>query len=586
MKKKVFTKLKREERFTYKQVSRYAYLFGIICFLTVCLAVCMTIVILSNSLQICSSSASCNADTCQEAECRGICILKPIPNCCTSDSDCHDSECQVGKCGSDGRCYDLPLNGVTCDDGSECTELDICTNGMCVGTPKEKQCSKCVGGVFLPDLSQNNIGCSDNSKCTVHETCQNGECIGTPVVCPNGTCTMGVCDPEIGCVTVVKEDSSEIIDQCTTGVCKNGHYSTTFKNCFDGNPCTLDACFPASGACVHPISNELCETVCTEDSDCHPIGTNADYVCWDGMCADVTSDEMIIRMTHGELETQSCPENHARLQMRFFMDGVVDDGIMFVPMTESIIPIYPPLTAFDVETNYLYDNNGIRTYFSMKTGCEDLTEDCFPFINGEYEFKVIRYPCTNIHGTHCQMDNPMQTLVMVPFSIFSCPLNDISLIKFVPELNIQRSGYTVTSSISVEGHNVWLTDVVVCIPNPVAMHDCITNEADQCPYRGCFDTPHKYLEAKFTFLSNSSYTAAATTSSSLFHVKLKDGYADYAGDKCADTKVMDWISFSLLPLKDMYEGRIAVIDVKYIVPLCSSRRLTEDIPRQIATTII
>ena len=67
MKEKVFTKLKREERFTYKQVSRYAYLFGIICFLTVSLAVCMTIVILSDSLQICSSSASCSAGTCQEA---------------------------------------------------------------------------------------------------------------------------------------------------------------------------------------------------------------------------------------------------------------------------------------------------------------------------------------------------------------------------------------------------------------------------------------------------------------------------------------------------------------------------------------
>ena len=580
-------RVERRKRYETESFNRYREMCFIVCVLSVVTAVSITLLVVSNSIHLCSNDAACEASKCQKAECRGICVVEPIQNCCTSDDECPDSTCQVGKCGSDNQCYILPLNGISCDDGSECTEKDTCSNGICVGIEKEKQCSKCVGGVFVPDTSQDHQPCSDGSKCTVHDECHLGECEGTPITCPNGTCTRGVCDPEVGCVDMVVEDTSIIVDQCTTGKCTSGRYSETFKDCFDGNPCTLDACFPASGACVHPLSNELCETVCREDSDCHPIGTNADYVCWDGMCADVTSSEMIIRMTHGELETTTCPENHARLQMRFFMDGVVDNGIMFVPMTESITPIYPPLTAFDVETNYLYDNSGIRTYFSMKTGCRDLTEDCFPFINGEYEFKVKRYPCTNVHGTHCEMDNPMQTLVMVPFSIYSCPLNGVALIEVVPELHIQRSGYTVTSTVAFEDQNVWLTDVVVCIPNPAAMHDCITNEAEKCPYRGCFDTPHEYLEAKFTFLSNSSYTAAATTSSSIFHVKLKDGYEEYAGDKCTAPKVMDWISFSLLPLKDLYNGRIAVIDMKYTIPLCSSRRLsTSEIPRQIATTVI
>ena len=581
-------KLKRERRFTDKDMHKYTYAYAIVCILSVALAICMTVLIVSNTLQVCSSSASCQASECQEAECRGICILHPNAHCCTSDKSCPDSECHVGKCDSDGKCYNVPVNGVQCDDGSECTEFDLCSGGTCRGTPKTKQCSKCVDGIFVPDVLQNNNECVDGNLCTSHETCQNGACLGEPIACPNTTCTMGVCDPKVGCVTVNKQDSFETIDQCTTAQCVDGKYSSTFKNCFDGNPCTLDACFPGSGACIHPLSNEQCETVCTENADCHPIGTNTNYVCWDGMCADANGDEMIIRMTHGELDTQTCPPDHGRLQMRFFMDGVVEDGIMFVPMTESIIPIYPPLTAFDVETNYLYDNNGIRTYFSMRTGCEDLTADCFPFINGEYEFKVKRYPCTNIHGTHCQMDTPVQTLVMVPFSLFSCPLNSVALIDIVPKLSVDRSGYTVTSSIAVEGQNTWLTDVAVCIPNPTAMYKCITNEAKQCPYRGCFDTPHEYLEAKFTFLSNSSYTAAATTSSSIFHVQLKEGYADYAGDKCASNinNVMDWISFSLLPLKDLYDGRRAVIDIKYVIPLCSGRRLTESGTRQISTVVI
>ena len=74
----------------------------------------MTVLIVSNTLQVCSSSASCQASECQEAECRGICILHPIADCCTSDKSCPDSECHVGKCDSDGKCYNVPVNGVQC----------------------------------------------------------------------------------------------------------------------------------------------------------------------------------------------------------------------------------------------------------------------------------------------------------------------------------------------------------------------------------------------------------------------------------------------------------------------------------------
>ena len=92
--------------------------------------------------------------------------------------------------------------------------------------------------------------------------------------------------------------------------------------------------------------------------------------------------------------------------MRFFMDAPVDNGLMHIPMTESIVPVYPHLDAFDVETVYKCDKHAVRTHFSMRTPCTDYSVDCYPFINGQYEFVVKRYPCTNVAATHCQMDHP------------------------------------------------------------------------------------------------------------------------------------------------------------------------------------
>lgn len=536
----------------------------------------ITILTFTSIINTCTSNSQCEAGPGERAVCRGICMIEPLPNYCQIDTDCPSTECHTSKCGSDGTCFYVSQHGVPCDDASSCTVNDQCYHGTCRGIELTKPCSVCDDGVFVPDTRQDGLVCSDNSKCTMHDVCRAGECVGEEIACPNATCKVGVCDPKTGCGVVNAPDSALQPDLCTTARCESGEYIETFKDCFDANPCTVDSCFPLSGECVHPPSEESCLTVCSEDADCHAIGSDADYACWDGMCADVTSSEMIIRLTHADLDTASCPVNETRLQLRFFMDAPVENGLMHIPMTESIVPVYPHLDAFDVETVYKYDKHAVRTHFSLRTPCKDYSVDCYPFINGEYEFVVRRYPCTNVAATHCQMDHPSSTYVTAPISVIECPRAETILVSMVPTLNIHRSYYSVNASLELGDVDSWITDVQVCVPREGPMKQCILNGDVQCPYRGCFDTPDVYLDYKITFLKDSNYTAAITTSSNGFHMQFARGYDQYNGDRCESVDAVDWIMFSMLPISMQYDGRDLVLDIKYDVPLCGhSRRLSE-----------
>lgn len=535
-----------------------------------------TVLTFTSVIHTCTSSSQCEAGPGERAICRGICMIEPLPNYCQVDADCPLTECHTSKCGSDGTCFHVSQHGVPCDDGSACTVSDQCHHGSCRGVELTKPCSICDEGVFVPDPQKDGLACSDNSKCTVHDVCQSGECVGDVLECPDDKCKLGVCDPEVGCSLVNAPDSALQPDLCTTAKCENGEYSETFKECFDGNPCTVDSCFPLSGECVHPPSDESCLTVCTNDADCHAIGSDARYACWDGMCVDITSSELIIRMSHADLDTASCPNNEVRLQMRFFMDAPVENGLMHIPLTESIVPVYPHLDAFDVETVYKYDKHAVRTHFSMRTPCKDFSVDCYPFINGEYEFVVKRYPCTNIAATHCQMDHPSSTYVTAPVSVIECPRSQTIILSLVPDLIVHKSHFTVNATLDIGDLDAWITDIAFCVPNFLPMRECILNGDAQCPFRGCFDTPQYYLDYKVTFLSDSNYTAAITTASSAFNMRFARGYENYNGNRCEEVDVVDSFQFNLLPIGTLFQGRQGVLDIKYSVPLCGSgRRLSE-----------
>lgn len=531
-------------------------------------ALIILVAMLSQVFQFCDSDSDCPSADCSRGVCSTVCRLEPIPNCCDTHGDCPMVPCHENLC-VEHECRAFSTSGGACDDGSECTRDDVCKAGVCAGTPITRRCHSCVGSLFVQD--PDGTHCDDADICTTDATCQQGMCQGVPKQCPNKTCNVGVCDADLGCTF---EPTNEVVNpsMCVDATCENGVYSETHKNCFDGNPCTLDACYPLTGICVNPPAEAGgCTTTCTQDSDCHAIGSNAQYACWDGNCADITAGEMIIRLSHAEIDFDGCADDHARLQLRFFMDSETQNNMFHIPLTESVQGIYPDMQAFDVMSEHR--GNGVRSYFSMRTTCRDLRLDCYPFLHGEYEFVVKRYPCHTLTGAHCLMQ-PDPTYVMLPLTLVDCPYDVHRVVNLLPELHMDHRGWEVNASIHLDGQSPWITGVTLCIPKDLSLAACIANEdVDDCPYRGC-DVPAHYLDKRIDFMSDSNYTSAMTTYSSSYNVRMALGYANYDGDKCASDHNVDWFSFNMLDLRDQYEGRQAVLDVQYYVPICSGRRLS------------
>ena len=134
------------------------------------------------------------------------------------------------------------------------------------------------------------------------------------------------------------------------------------------------------------VSYSICNGTCQTNDDCRSKGTFEEYTCWDGSCLPTDSD-LVVRMSHGELHYASCPDNEARLEMRFFMDSDVVEGHMYVPLEA-------PCVLFSLrrsrsrtsETTYFQNEQQIRTFFTVTTDCRSLVPDCFPFINGSTSF--------------------------------------------------------------------------------------------------------------------------------------------------------------------------------------------------------
>jgi len=542
------------------------------------ITITVTVFSFTSVIQTCTSSSQCEAGPGERARCRGICLIDIVTDFCKTDEDCIEYDCTVSKCGADGSCIYIPEHGSPCDDGLSYTVSDQCYNGVCRGTAIPRPCMTQQDGIFVPDISQNGDSCSDESRCTIHDMCQAGLCVGEPVICPNETCKTATCNPDVGCEYTAVPDTSLQPDLCTVAQCRDGEYWETFKNCFDGNPCTVDACFPLSGDCIHPLSDESCMSVCTEHDDCTSISTTTNYLCWDGMCAESGSSQDIIRISQAEQDVESCDADHGRLQLRFYVDDEVENGVMHIPLHDGIIPIYPHLDAFDVDTMYLYENNAVRTYFSMRSQCFNLLTNCYPFVDQKYEFIVRKYPCTSITGSNCAMDVPVTTRVIVPISLIDCPYGNNAVIQLIPELHVTRSFYTVFVQMELEDIETWMTDIQICIPKESSLKRCILNtDKLNCPFRGCFDTPDIYLKKRLTLLSDGNYTSAAATASNAFNLQFSRGYEKYAGDRCENVTEVDFVRFSLISLSQEFEGDEVAIDVKYDVPMCDlgRRRLSE-----------
>lgn len=187
----------------------------------------------------CSDGVACTVDTCAPAT--GLCAHAPTSSCeCEIDADCVPEDI----CGGAGLCdqgtYTCALgappgDGVSCDDGSLCTEKDRCDGGTCEGLeiPCEQpnacqtaSCDPATGACDVLTAVEDGEPCSDGNACTQVDQCVAGACQGSsPKICtPVSQChNAGSCNASTGnCSTPLKPKDAACDADGDAGFCRQG----------------------------------------------------------------------------------------------------------------------------------------------------------------------------------------------------------------------------------------------------------------------------------------------------------------------------------------------------------------------------
>ncbi len=272
----------------------------------------------------CNDDNPCTSDTCAPET---GCLWSPVGGPCTDDDPCTIGDtCAAGACQSgtaldcdddnpctadscvNGACVNAELNGVSCNDGNECTINDTCANGVCQGSGNPNCCldnddcddgNQCTidtcnlqTGQCSSAAANNGFACNaDNNGCTAGDQCTNGACVaGTPVSCAGqgDDCNSAVCDStgvqSFKCVLIPLQAGTE---------CEDGQFCTGDDAC-DGNGTCVGGdpidCQEVSGGCIEGVCNEdtdQCEgdpvangTPCNADDNGCTFGDQ----CTDGSC--------------------------------------------------------------------------------------------------------------------------------------------------------------------------------------------------------------------------------------------------------------------------------------------------------------
>ncbi len=174
-------------------------------------------------------------------------------------------------------CLARLAHGQSCDTGNPCMTNGMCmSDGTCQGTPVTG------GSCEVPAVVA-------DATCIVSPgTCMNGVCKGTPApVGPSCAAGCGTCQTVAPGVplTLCKITPGQAgkscetgLGSCFTGVCSGEIYALCqvgYKTCpdIDHNPCTTDACNPATGQCEHsdlPPCVPTCETCNPTTGQCEP----------------------------------------------------------------------------------------------------------------------------------------------------------------------------------------------------------------------------------------------------------------------------------------------------------------------------
>ena len=158
-------------------------------------------------------------------------------------------------------------------------------------------------GVCVLVPAKDGTPCPDGDLCNGDEVCEAGMCVpGPKLSCDDGNpCTKDACDPATGCWHAPDNGAP-----CPDGdVCDGDEYCLNNKcvlgaplNCDDGNPCTKDGCDPVAGCWHAPDNGAPCPDgdVCNGDEYCldntcvlgAPLNCDDDNPCTKDACDPVT----------------------------------------------------------------------------------------------------------------------------------------------------------------------------------------------------------------------------------------------------------------------------------------------------------
>jgi hypothetical protein len=229
----------------------------------------------------CSDGNACTqADACQSGTCTGANpVTCPTPDQCHDPGTCNPSN---GQCSNPSK-----PNGSVCSDNNACTVGDSCQGGGCAaGAPRDcgdgnvctdDACNASSGCTH----ANNTVACSDGNACTGSDVCSGGSCVsGSPVSCnDSNVCTDDSCVAATGCVytpntgTCSDGDVCNGSESCSAGTCLPGPVTPVD----DGNPCTVDSCTIAEGITHTPLpagtpcaDADLCDgtEVCNASATC------------------------------------------------------------------------------------------------------------------------------------------------------------------------------------------------------------------------------------------------------------------------------------------------------------------------------
>ena len=134
--------------------------------------------------------------------------------------DCDDGNpCTIDTCLWEAGCVHEPYS---CDDGIPCT-TDFCDglggcinslqtgfcliNGMCYSNGEEnpvEPCLICNSFVDPYAWTPSNNPCDDGDPCTQNDMCSGGVCVGSSYICDDGLpCTIDICDGDGSCTYVI-----------------------------------------------------------------------------------------------------------------------------------------------------------------------------------------------------------------------------------------------------------------------------------------------------------------------------------------------------------------------------------------------